>query len=113
MDKKRKTMPSNDKIYQKFHFSFFLTTMDLAKTAGITVLLADKLLLAWSSQPALLGFFHQRNDRLTFSTMLKSNTCSGNTGCLGLMRTEASAIISRWISKLTAPLSRSAGAATS
>lgn len=88
-------MPLYDKLNQKLYFSFSLITMDLAKTAGITVLLEDKLLSAWSSQPALLGFFHQRNDLLTFSTMLKSNTCSGSTGCLGLMRTEASAIISR------------------
>ena len=31
----------------------------------------------------------------TFRTMLKSNTCSGSTGCLGFTRTEASAIICR------------------
>ena len=30
---------------------------------------------------------------LTFWTIVKSNTCSGRTGCLGLTRTEASAII--------------------
>src|SRR5262245_27327410 len=32
---------------------------------------------------------------LTLWTMLKSKTCSGSTGCLGLMRTAASAIIWR------------------
>jgi len=32
---------------------------------------------------------------LTLRTMLKSKTCSGSTGCLGLTRTEASAIICR------------------
>ena len=35
------------------------------------------------------------NVSLTLRTMLKSNTCSGDTGCAGLVRTDASAIISR------------------
>jgi len=50
---------------------------------------------------------------LILRVMLKSNTCSGSTGCLGFARTEASAIIWRCISSLTAPSSRKAGPAAS
>ena len=38
---------------------------------------------------------HYFKASLTLRTMLKSKTCSGSTGCLGLIRAAASAIIWR------------------